>query len=199
LLSSQTESVSRGALVQEFEAPSVNTTFAAPSRLQCHTPSDSRSNFEKKLAWTQTGARLFARKRRVRLRVMASVSNRGWRRILACLLAYTLVLQAFVFAVEIGHAAAGPADGSAAWAGFELCSHHSDGAVSPDAPAQAPVDCLHCQFCIAGAVYLGCAPPSIPPFSTIIFTVAAWSLARPQLPVLFANESARPRGPPVAV
>jgi len=130
---------------------------------------------------------------------MASISNRGWRRIVACLLAYTLVLQAFVFAVAIGHAAAGPADGSADWAGFELCSHRSDGTASPGTPAQAPVGSDHCQFCIAGAVYLDCAPPSISQFSTIAFTVATWPLAAPQLAACLVNESARPRGPPVAI
>jgi hypothetical protein len=130
---------------------------------------------------------------------MAGDSHRAWRRVLAGVLAYALALQGFLFALDIGRPALAADDhaDATAWAGFVLCTH-GGGASSPVAPAQTPVGDLHCPFCIAGAVFVDCAPPCPPLWNKIVLTNAVWPSAAPRLVALFVNESAWPRGPPLA-
>ena len=128
---------------------------------------------------------------------MARVSHKAWRRVIAGVLAYALALQGFIFALDIGRPAVA-ASPDPAWAGFELCSHSGGGATAPGAPSQGPVGDLHCLFCIAGAVYVNCAPPCAPQFSKVMLTNAVWPLTAPRLVALVVNKSAWPRGPPAA-
>ena len=131
---------------------------------------------------------------------MARISHRVWRCIFAGILVCALVLQGFTFAVDILQTALGGAGGAqdTAWAGFELCTHNGGASAFPQTPAQTPVGDSHCPFCIAGAVYLNCAPPLAPQYSKIVLTGAAWPLTAPHLAAFFVNESAWPRGPPAA-
>lgn len=115
---------------------------------------------------------------------------------IAGVLAYALAVQGFIFALDIGRPAIA-ADG-AVFAGFELCSHGGGGAALPGTPSQAPVGDLHCLFCIAGAVYVNCAPPCAPLWNKIVLINAVWTSTKPRLIALFVNESAWPRGPPAA-
>ena len=130
--------------------------------------------------------------------MMPRRTRTGWRRVIAGVLAYAVALQGFIFALDLGHPAIAAADAAnaTAWAGFELCTH--GGAAPPGAPAQAPVGDMHCPFCIAGAVFVNCAPPSALQYSTVVLTVVVWPTTVPQLRALFMSESAWPRGPPAA-
>jgi len=127
---------------------------------------------------------------------MAKFAHSGWRRVLAGVLAYALVLQGFIVAFDIGRPASAAPNG-VAWAGFELCSHNADSAL-PGVPAQGPIGNIHCVFCVAGAVFLNCLPPSTPQYSKATFTDAVWHLTTPRLATLVVTESAWPRGPPTA-
>ncbi len=128
---------------------------------------------------------------------MARISHIAWRRVIAGVLAYALALQGFIFALDIGRPAVAADDANGtSWAGFELCSH--GGAALPGAPAQSPAGDPHCLFCIAGAVYVNCAPPCAPQCSKVVLTNAVWPLAAPRLVARFINEGAWPRGPPAA-
>lgn len=125
---------------------------------------------------------------------MAKPSHRLWRRVLGCVLAYALALQSFILVLDIG----GPAYGASqdpVFAGFELC-HHGD-ATLPNGPAQTPIG-GHCPFCFAGAVFVECPAPCAAHCHTMLFSIAVWPLTAPRLVALFVNESAWPRGPPVA-
>lgn len=124
------------------------------------------------------------------------VLQRGWRRVLACAVLYALVLQSFLYAVAVGEPALGAAD-NAAWAAVELCVHGGDAAALPGAPQQAPTASIHCLFCIAGAVYVNCAPPSPPRYIRGVLASPVRPFAAPRLVALLVNESAWPRGPPV--
>ncbi len=132
--------------------------------------------------------------------MMPRASRTGWRRIIAGVLAYAVALQGFIFALDLGHPAAAAADAAnaGAWAGFELCTHSGGGAGSPGVPAQVPVGDMHCPFCVAGAVFMNCAPPAALQYSTILLTDVVWPPTAPRLVALFLSESAWPRGPPVA-
>jgi len=129
---------------------------------------------------------------------MRRVLHNGWRRVLACLILYALVLQGFLSAAAVGEPALGAAD-NAALAEFALCVHHGDAATLPGAPAQDPSATIHCLFCIAGAVYVNCAPPLAPQLSRAVLAAPVRSLAVPRLVALFVNQSAWPRGPPARV
>jgi hypothetical protein len=129
---------------------------------------------------------------------MRRASHSGWGRVFACLLIYALVLQGFILAVLLDGPAVAAADGQA-WAGFKLCSHSGVGSAGPDAPAQAPAGGIHCIFCIAGATFVGSAPPLAPQCGRVAFTNAVWPLAAPGLVAPLIHESAWPRGPPAAV
>lgn len=120
-----------------------------------------------------------------------------WRRVLAGVLAYALALQGLIFALDIGRPAIAAAGDDANVTTWALCTH-SGGVAAPGAPTQAPLGDLHCPFCFAGAVFVNCAPPCVHQFSKILLTDAVWPLAAPRLVALFSNESAWPRGPPVA-
>jgi len=126
---------------------------------------------------------------------MLRTSHRGWRGVIAGVLAYALVLQGFLFAAAAGPLAGGSAD-SVAFAGFELCTHGGAGSAPADAPAPASDE--HCLFCVAGAIFMDCAPPSAPNSNTVEFTVAAWSHTTPRLIAFLINQNAWPRGPPTA-
>jgi hypothetical protein len=128
---------------------------------------------------------------------MARISHAAWRRVIAGVLVYALAFQGFVFALDIGRPAIAAVDG-VAFAGFELCTHNTAGTSGPGAPAQAPAGDLHCMFCIAGAIYVNCAPPCAPLWNKIVLSNAVWPAAAPRLVALFVNESAWPRGPPTA-
>lgn len=129
--------------------------------------------------------------------MMPRASRTGWRRIIAGVLAYAVALQGFIFALDLGYpTAAADAGNATAWAGFELCTH--GGAASPGVPAQVPVGDMHCPFCVAGLVFVNCAPPAEPQYRTIELTDAVWPPTAPRLVALFISESAWPRGPPVA-
>ncbi len=115
---------------------------------------------------------------------------------IAGVLAYALAAQGFVFAFDIG-GAANAAETGTAWAGFELCSHSGTTSV-PGIPAQAPDGNVHCVFCVAGAVFLNCAPPGVIQSSKIVLSEAVWPLTVSQLIAIPIIESAWPRGPPAA-
>ncbi len=114
---------------------------------------------------------------------------------IAGILAYTLATQGFIFAFDIG--AANAAETGTAWAGFELCSHSGTTSV-PGIPAQAPDGNVHCVFCVAGAVFLNCAPPGVIQSSKIVLSAAVWPFTVSQFAAIPISESAWPRGPPVA-
>jgi hypothetical protein len=128
---------------------------------------------------------------------MRAYSRSGWRRILSCLLAYAIVLQGLIFAVDAGRPAFAAAP-DAAWAGFPLCSHGDEGGSAPASP-QAPATCDHCILCLAGVVFVSSAPPATPAFGAMKISDAAWLLAAPQLAAFLVNRSAWPRGPPTAI
>lgn len=123
----------------------------------------------------------------------------SWRRVIACILAYALAAQGFIFALDIGRSAMAAADDASAkaFAGLELCSH-SGGTTSPQTPSQGPIADLHCLFCLAGAVYVNCAPPCAPQWNKVVAADAAWLPAAAPLRVLAVHRSAWPRGPPAA-
>ncbi len=125
----------------------------------------------------------------------ARVAQGAWRRVFAGVLVYALVLQGFLFAGGIAPPATA-VDG-APLAGFALCTHDGAGPAAPVAPAQDPA-CTHCIFCVAGAVYLTGAPPSVLQSRKIVLTNVVWPLAAPRLSSFHVNESAWPRGPPSA-
>ncbi len=131
-------------------------------------------------------------------RIMRTILHKGWRRVLPCVILYALVLQGFLSAVAVGEPALGAAD-NAVWAGVELCVHGGDRATLPGAPEQAPTAGIHCLFCIAGAVYVNCAPPSAPRYSRSVLASLVRPLAAPRLVAFLVNESAWPRGPPALV
>lgn len=113
------------------------------------------------------------------------------------MLVYALVLQSFVFALDISRPAFAAND-NAAWAGFTLCSHSGAGATVPGVPAQGPIGNIHCIFCVSGAVYVASLPPAPVQRSHDVITDAVWPPAVPRLVALWINASAWPRGPPVA-
>ncbi len=127
---------------------------------------------------------------------MARISHRAWRRTIAGILAYALVVQGFIFAFDIG-GAANAAETGTLWAGFELCAHGGTAGV-PGIPAQAPDSNIHCVFCVAGAVFLNCAPPGVIQSSKIVLSEAVWPLTVSQLVAIPIIDSAWPRGPPAA-
>jgi hypothetical protein len=145
------------------------------------------------------GAGYFRQRGQMRIMRTNSHSTRGsWQRILGCLLAYALALQGCIFAFDLSRSAiAGASD--AVSVGYALCSHSGAGVALPDAPAQSPVGDSRCMFCcIAGAVYVNCAPPCAPQYSRAEFTNAVWPLVAPRLVALVVNAKAWPRGPPAA-
>jgi hypothetical protein len=127
---------------------------------------------------------------------MRWIVHRGWSGIFACLLAYALVLQTFVFAATSGRPVPGSADDTP-WAA-ELCSHHGDATGPAEAPPQGPAADQHCLYCIAGALYVDCAPLAAPQYRDGIFldTVVPLKARRLVAPLNYA--SAWPRGPPAA-
>ena len=132
------------------------------------------------------------------MRIHSHSAHGAWRRILSCLLAYALALQGCIFAFDMSRSAIADAPG-AALAGFALCSHSGAGAALPGTPAQSPVGDSRCMLCcMAGAVYVNCAPPCAPQFSKVEFTVAVWPLVAPRLVAPVVNAKAWPRGPPAA-
>jgi hypothetical protein len=127
--------------------------------------------------------------------MMARATRGAWRRVFAVALVYALVLQGFLFAG--GVAPAEIATDGAALAGFALCTHNGAGPAAPVTPAQDPV-CTHCIFCVAGAVYLTGALPSVLQSHKIVLSNVVWPLAAPRLSAFHVHESAWPRGPPTA-
>ncbi len=127
---------------------------------------------------------------------MTRTSHNTWRRVIAGVLAYALAVQGLIFALDIGGAANAARTG-AAWAGFELCAH--DGTTNvPGIPAQGPDGNVHCIFCVAGAVFLNCAPPGLVQSRAIVLRDAVWPRAGSQLVAVSRVASAWPRGPPAA-
>jgi hypothetical protein len=129
---------------------------------------------------------------------MRRLLHKGWRRVLACAVLYALVLQGFLYAAAAGEPPLGALD-DAASAGFVLCTHGGDAASPPGAPAQDPPACIHCLFCIAGAVYVNCAPPLAPQLSRAVLASLIRPLTAPRLIALLVSTSAWPRGPPAVV
>jgi hypothetical protein len=127
---------------------------------------------------------------------MRWIAHRGWSGILACLLAYALVLQSFVFAATSGRPVPGSADDTP-WAG-ELCSHHGDATGPAEVPPQGPAVDEHCLYCIAGALYVDCAPLAAPQYRNGNFLDTVVALKARRLVALFNYASAWPRGPPAA-
>lgn len=123
----------------------------------------------------------------------------GWWRVLSCALAYALALQGFIFAANVGAAVSVAVSGTERpiLAGFELCTHGGT-ATLPDTPQQIPASDDHCPFCISGLLYVNCAPPRTPHGAAVVITRPLWPLAASRLVTLFVNESAWPRGPPLA-
>jgi hypothetical protein len=128
---------------------------------------------------------------------MRWMAHRGWSGIFACLLAYALVLQSFVFAATAGRPAPGSADDTP-WAAAELCTHHGDATRPAQAPRQRSAADEHCLYCIAGALYVDCAPLAIPQYLNGLLVDAVVPLRAPRLVALRINKSAWPRGPPLA-
>ena len=128
---------------------------------------------------------------------MTAGSKNGYRRFLACALAYALAVQGFLFALDIGGSAVGAANAAAVGV-IELCSHSSNTSDLPGTPSHIPVGDNHCLFCIVGAVYVHCAPPGTPQYDTVAQAQAVWVLPTPELTAPPVNASAWPRGPPTA-
>jgi hypothetical protein len=126
---------------------------------------------------------------------MAATLPRSWRRIIAYLLAYTLSLQGFVFAIA-STSPAGAAIQNPTFVALELCSHNQTTTL-PDAPTQAPLGHAHCLFCIAGAVYVNCASPCAADCDFIFVSTVRLPTA-PHLIARFEGRGAWPRGPPAA-
>jgi hypothetical protein len=126
---------------------------------------------------------------------MRWIVHRGWRGILGCLLAYALVLQSFIFAATSGMPVPGSADDTP-WAA-ELCSHHG-GATGPAEVPQGPAADQHCLYCIAGALYVDCAPLAVPQYHNGVFVDTVVPLQARRLVALLDYASAWPRGPPAA-
>lgn len=124
--------------------------------------------------------------------------HRGWRRIVACILGYALAAQGFIFALDVGRAAVAAA-GAGPVAGFELCVHDGDGAAVPGAPSHVPDGDSHCALCLAGALYVNCAPPAPPQYTVILLPKPEWPPRAARLTAPLVNHSAWPRGPPAAV
>ncbi len=127
---------------------------------------------------------------------MRGLVHRAWKGILALLLAYLLVLQSFVFAATSGRPLAGSADDTP-WAA-ELCSHHGGATGPAGAPGQGPAGDEHCLFCIAGALYVDCAPLAAPQYRDAVFVYTVVPLKAQRLVALLIKASAWPRGPPPA-
>jgi hypothetical protein len=114
---------------------------------------------------------------------------------MACALAYALVLQGLLFALESGSAAIAAAQ-DPALAAFQLCGHGPADATLPGTPSQSPIDDAHCWLCIAGAVYVDCAQTSAPPSSEAVFATAVWPLAPTRRAAPFVNKGTWSRAPP---
>jgi hypothetical protein len=127
---------------------------------------------------------------------MRWIVHRRWRGIFALLLAYALVLESFIFAATSGRPVAGGADATP-WAA-ELCSHHGNATGPAGAPLQGPAADQHCLFCIAGAVYVDCAPLAAPQYGNGVFVEAVVPLKVQRLVARLHSASAWPRGPPAA-
>jgi len=124
----------------------------------------------------------------------------GWRRVLSCVLAYALVLQGLLFALDASRPTIGAAT-DAVWAGFELCNHSGAGATVPGAPKAPESDghCVLCVFCLAGVVYVNSAPPATPYSGAVVIGNIPWTFVAPELVAFRVNRNAWPRGPPAAV
>jgi hypothetical protein len=124
---------------------------------------------------------------------MAAILPRSLRRVIAYLLAYALSLQGFVFAIA-SVSPAGASIQNPTFVALQLCSH-SQTTTLPDAPTQAPLGQRHCLFCIAGAVYVNCASPSVCDCN-FAFLSTPRLLGAPRLIARFVGGGAWPRGPP---
>jgi hypothetical protein len=123
-----------------------------------------------------------------------------WRRVLVCALAYALVLQGFILALDTAQAAVGTASAGrdVASSEFPLCSHGGTAPTGRDAPLRGPLNNSHCIFCIGGTVYVHCAPPAVPQLLGSVLAERVISLAVPTLLAVLVNQIAWPRGPPAA-
>jgi hypothetical protein len=126
---------------------------------------------------------------------MAAILQRCLRRIVACWLAYALVLQSFVIAFASTSSAVAAAQ-NPAFVAFQLCSH--DGSTTlPDAPSRAPFSDNHCAFCIVGTIYVNFVSPCAWECRFAVVSIV-WSFRTSHLVALFARGDAWPRGPPAA-
>jgi len=129
---------------------------------------------------------------------MRRVAYGFWRRVLVCALAYALLLQGLIVAWDTAQAAAGTA-GDAAFSEFALCSHSGGtGSTLPGTLPHGPAGDNNCIFCIGGAVYVHCAPPSAAQLIGSIVAEKVTPLAARRLLAVLGNHSAWPRGPPAA-
>ena len=127
-------------------------------------------------------------------------SGSGWRRLVASVLIFAVMLQGMAFAVAAGRVAAKAASDTDL-AGFELCRHNgvADDGGNAALPGGAPERASqHCVFCLIGASYLLGAPQHAPEFHTIVLTIPPWTFTAWRLPAIMVDASARPRGPPPA-
>jgi hypothetical protein len=121
----------------------------------------------------------------------------AWRRLVSCLAAYALALQAILLGVSSGAAA----KAAGVTGGFELCLHSSGGSEAADPArdaADTPATGVHCQFCVAGG------PAFVAP--TPFFVSRTIEFVRrppvrevvPDLPAAPELACEQPRGPPAA-
>jgi hypothetical protein len=125
---------------------------------------------------------------------VARRSEDGWRRLSACVLVFTLILQGIAFTV-IAYAPRLDPSGIANSASFELCSHSA--APPPSTPTNPAAD-THCTSCLAAASYVLDTATATLNFHTVAMTVVSWLPVAWRLPATTVDASSRPRGPPSA-
>jgi hypothetical protein len=117
-----------------------------------------------------------------------------WRQLTGCVIAYVLVLQAFLVAVS--GAPLGPAGAAGGGAlGIELCLH--DGGDAPGLPDRH-TDKDHCALCVACGHHVFAAPAPLPLWVLVADPdVVLWPAKDHPAATTGEHPSHRPRGPPL--
>jgi hypothetical protein len=115
-----------------------------------------------------------------------------WRQLTGCVIAYVLVLQAFLVALSGAQLDVARAAGGGALA-IELCLHDAG-----DAPAAPDRHADHCAFCVACAHQVFVAPPRMPlPVLAAAPNAVPWPARDLPAAIAGAHPDHRPRGPPL--
>jgi hypothetical protein len=128
---------------------------------------------------------------------VSRVPYAAWKRVLACTLAYVVVLQGFLYLVAGCGVGLQAADGTP-FAASLLCVHGGGAATPPGPSDQGPATDSHCPFCTACSVYVNCAPPPSPQYVMAVFAGAMTPASASSMLALAVIGSAWPRGPPAA-